>query len=197
MKTAVLAILGIFAIQAFAPAAASADEPLQVDRAFAISASRGPGGSLSVEWDIADGYYLYRDRIAARTPNGAALTVETSPGLVKDDPNFGPSEIYYGHAEATLPKPGSGPVELTYQGCQEDDICYAPETRLMDPVTLAVSDPSPPGTYPAVDWKTEALTPSTVETGPQGSAIPSGFDLAADEGLIQSLLGQGGSNPDE
>src|SRR5690606_16865136 len=105
--------------------------------------SEGPGGSLSVEWDIADGYYLYRDRIAARTADGAALTVETPSGLKKDDPNFGPSEIYYRRAEAVLSEPGLGPVEITYQGCQEDGICYAPETRLVDPVSLAVSDPAP------------------------------------------------------
>lgn len=192
MKKAVLGILGMLAIQAFALASAWGDEPLPVDRAFAVSASRAPGGSLSVEWDIADGYYLYRDRIAARTPDGAALAVETSPGLVKDDPNFGPSEIYYDRAGAVLPDPGSGPVELTYQGCQEDGICYAPETRLVDPVTLAVSDPAPLGAYPAVNWETEGVS-LAAEAGAKKAAGSAGFELAADDGLIPSLLGKGGT----
>lgn len=193
MKKTVIGILGMLAFQVFAPAAASPGEPLPVDRAFAISVQQGSGGSLSLEWDIADGYYLYRDRVAARIPDGAALTVETTPGLVKDDPNFGSTEIYYRHAEAVVPDPGSGPIEITYQGCQEDGICYAPEIRLVDPVTLAVSDPAPLGAYPAVNWETEAAAPPVAEAGAPQAAGPADFALAPDDGLVQSLLGKGGT----
>jgi len=187
---AAFAILGMVAVQALAPAA-FAQEPLPVDRAFALSVSQGPGGSLSAEWDIADGYYLYRDRVTASDPDGTGLAVETSPGVAKDDPTFGVSEIYYGHAEAVLPNPGSGPFELTYQGCQENGICYAPETRVVNPVTLSVSDPSPSGAYPAVSWATGAA-PSAAEAGAR-PADAAGFQLAAGDGLVQSLLGKGGA----
>ncbi len=190
MTKAVLAILGMLAIQAFA-SGASAAEPLPVDRAFAISARQGPDGSLAVEWDITEGYYLYRDRIAARDAAGDVLGVETSPGIVKDDPNFGPSEIYYRRAEAVLPDPSSAPVEITYQGCQEDGICYAPETRVVDPVTLAVSDRSPLRAYPGVNRETEGASPIEAETSQ--SAATTDFELAADEGIVQSLQGKGGT----
>lgn len=193
MKKAVIGILGLLALNAFAPAAASPGEPLPVDRAFTISVSQGTGGSLSLEWNIADGYYLYRDRVAARIPDGAALAVETEPGLVKDDPNFGRTEIYYRRAEAVVPDPGSGPIEITYQGCQEDGICYAPEIRLVDPVTLAVSDPAPLGAYPAVNWETEAAAPPETEAGAGQAAETADFELAPDDGLVQSLLGKGGT----
>jgi len=193
MKKAVIGILGLLAFLAFSPAAAGPGEPLPVDRAFTISVSQGSGGSLSLEWNIADGYYLYRDRLAARVPNGAALTVETVPGLVKDDPNFGPSEIYYRRAEAIVPDPGSDPIELTYQGCQEDGICYAPEIRLIDPVTLAVSDPAPLGAYPVVNWETESVARPAAEAAAQQAAGTPDFELAPDDGLIQSLLGKGGT----
>ncbi|RUM98958.1 protein-disulfide reductase DsbD [Pseudaminobacter arsenicus] len=192
MKKAALGILGMLVIQLFAPAVASSGEPLPVDRAFAISASQGAGGSLSVEWKIAEGYYLYRDRIAARVPKGAALTVETPPGLVKDDPNFGPSEIYYRRAEAVLSNAGSAPIELTYQGCQENGICYAPETRLVDPATLTVSDPVPLRPPPVVNWETEGVSASPVEPGIEQATGTEGFELAADAGLIQSLRVEGG-----
>ncbi|MGB3901253.1 MAG: protein-disulfide reductase DsbD [Mesorhizobium sp.] len=191
MKKTAAGILAVLASLGIALTDAAAQEPLPVDQAFAISASEGPGGSLSVEWDIADGYYLYRDRIAARTADGAALTVETPSGLKKDDPNFGPSEIYYRRAEAVLSEPGLGPVEITYQGCQEDGICYAPETRLVDPVSLAVSDPAP--LHPAVAWQSEDAAPAAVEGGSSEVAGSAGFELAADEGLVQSLLGEGGA----
>lgn len=192
MTKAVLAILGMLAIQAFG-SGAFAEEPLPVDRAFAISAKQGPDGSLSVEWDIAEGYYLYRDRIAARDAAGGVLGIETFPGIVKDDPNFGPSEIYYRRADAVLPDPGPAPVEITYQGCQEDGICYAPETREVDPVTLAVSDRSPLRAYPAVSWETEGAAASALEAETSQSAATTGFELAADEGIVQSLQGKGGT----
>ncbi len=184
---AILGILAMFAAHALAPTAALANEPLPVDRAFTISTSQGSGG-LSVEWEIADGYYLYSDRIAARTADGATLQVQTPSGIAKDDPNFGPSEVYYGRAEATVPQAGSEPVEITYQGCQEDGICYAPETRLVDPVSLAITDPSPT-TSPQLAWTSEPAEPAVA---PGSAQEASAFQLAPDEGLVGSLLGQGG-----
>jgi len=191
MKKTAAIILAVLASFCIALSAAAASEPLPVDHAFAISVSQGPSGSFSVEWTIADGYYLYRDRIAAQTTGGAALTVETSPGIQKDDPNFGPSEVYYDRAEAVVPA-GSGPIEVTYQGCQEDGICYAPETRLVDPLSLAVSNPAPPAIHSAVNWQSEDAARAP-EAGTHAAAASANFDLAADEGLVQSLLGEGGA----
>ncbi|WP_173931769.1 protein-disulfide reductase DsbD [Chelativorans sp. Marseille-P2723] len=185
MKKTAAGILAVLASLGIALTAAVADEPLPVDQAFKIAASQGPGGSLEIEWEIAEGYYLYRDRIAARAADGAALTVETPPGLQKDDPNFGPSEIYYGRAEAVLSDRVSNPIEISYQGCQEDGICYAPERRLVDPVTFAITNPTPM-TRAQVAWSSEpAVEPKSGLESP-------GFQLAADEGLVQSLLGKGG-----
>ena len=184
MKKAVLGIVAMLAFQGVAPAAASPDTPLPADQAFTISASQGSEGLLRVEWDIADGYYLYRDRITARSPDGATLSVETSPGIAKDDPNFGLSEVYYDWATAIV-SAGSRSIEISYQGCQEDGICYAPERRLIDPVTLTIASPSPP-TLAQAPWTTEPAAATRTGTEPQR------FELAPDKGLVQSLLGRGG-----
>lgn len=40
---------------------------LQPDAAFAFSSSLTDRSTLQVNWDIADGYYLYRDRIRFST----------------------------------------------------------------------------------------------------------------------------------
>ena len=182
MKKTVLAILGMLAVQAVLPAAsASPARPLPADKAFSMTVSQGPKGSIAVEWAIADGYYLYRDRIAARAPDGTDLIIETDPGIVKDDPNFGRSEIYYDRAKAVIGQPGTAPVEITYQGCQENGICYAPETRQVDPVSLAVSS-SAPAERASVRWSTENV-----------ASAPAGLQIAADQGLVQSLLGKGGT----
>lgn len=41
-------------------AASTADEPLPVDDAFALEVAR-TGDKVELRWEIADGYYLYRD----------------------------------------------------------------------------------------------------------------------------------------
>lgn len=193
MKKTVLAIFGMLAVQAILPAgAASPADPLPVDEAFAMTVSPGPGGSLAVEWAIADGYYLYRDRVAARAQDGADLIIETVPGVAKNDPNFGRSEIYYDRAKAVVRQPGAEPVEITYQGCQENGICYAPETRKIDPVSLAISG-SAPAEGVSVEWSTENAPLSPNDTGPQEAPGSTGLRIAADQSLVQSFLDKGGA----
>ncbi len=156
--------------------------PLPVDEAFRLSAAKDTDGRLVLNWQIAAGYYLYRDHIEARDGEGKALVVDTQPGLSRDDPNFGRLEVYYGHASASLRADGA-PIELTYQGCQEDGICYRPETRTVDPVTLTVS--SEMGRMVKSFAAGSAFAPAV----PQGAA----FDLAPEKGLVESLLDRGGA----
>lgn len=158
---------------------------LQADEAFGLTATHAPDGGVTFEWAIADGYYLYRDHIAAKNAaGGAALKLETSEGTKEDDPNFGVSEVYYGSASAHLPKEAASEILLTYQGCKKDSICYPPETRSVNVATLEIK-PVAPG------------------FGAIGPATPVGEDLgtsdfrlsqdAASGGMVTSLLADGGS----
>ncbi len=104
------------------------DAPLRPEEAFVLTATPLPAGGLALEWQIEDGYYLYRDYLAAATLAGEALVLETPTGITKDDPNFGPSEIYYDTLTARLGET-VGTVNITWQGCQEDGLCYPPITR--------------------------------------------------------------------
>ncbi|MDT8853731.1 protein-disulfide reductase DsbD [Paracoccaceae bacterium Fryx2] len=108
------------------------EAPLRAEEAFALSATPSPAGGLVLHWRIAEGYYLYRDFLAAATPDGAALALETPTGISKDDPTFGPSEIYHDSVTARLAATGST-VSITWQGCQEDGLCYPPITRAVTP----------------------------------------------------------------
>ena len=57
------------------------------------------------------------------------------PPQIKNDPFFGPSEVYYNLVEATLrlrPKNKdkiNGILNLIYQGCWEGGVCY-PEEKI-------------------------------------------------------------------
>ena len=121
-------------------AASTAEEPLPVDDAFALEVARS-GERVEVRWRIADGYYLYRDHFRV-TAAGTDTSFTVSDGVRKDDPGFGDVEVLYEQAALTLPA-GNGSVEITYQGCQEDGICYRPEVRHVDLATLAIVNPDP------------------------------------------------------
>lgn len=174
------AILVAFFMMVLSSAVAAS--PLPVDDAFGLSVAKDGDNRLLLNWQISDGYYLYRDHIEAKDAKGEALVVDTQPGIAKDDPNFGQLEVYYTRASASVPV-GSEPIQLTYQGCQEDGICYRPETRTIDPVTLAVSSQMGKAFSQGSPF-TAASTPND-----QGKA----FALAPEKGMIENLLDQGGS----
>ena len=166
-----------------------AAEPLPADDAFRLSAKQGNDG-ITFNWNIADGYYLYRNHIAAKE-NETPLKIYSDPGVEKNDPTFGQTEVYYGFATASVTPSKSGPITLEYQGCQEDGICYPLETRIVDPTTLEISKPELTTSFSNFTYKrskTPAATPA--EAKPEASAEPA-IEVAKEKGLVQSLLDDG------
>ena len=86
-----VAALGV-AVLAFAQGS-----PLPPDRAFRFSAALIDSRTIEARFTIAEGYYLYRDKIHfAVEPATAGLTVPPLPeGKVKEDQFFGRVETQY------------------------------------------------------------------------------------------------------
>lgn len=129
---------------ALIPAAGVAQTPIPVGEAFRLRVSRDAQQDLRLDWTITPGHYLYRDKIAVRTADGQTLPVTTDAGERKDDPIFGPTEIYRDKAQAGVSKadlPGSATtVDVVYQGCAEKGVCYPPVTKTIDLATPAVRE---------------------------------------------------------
>lgn len=122
-------------------AAVYAQTPPSADQVFQLRVAPGPAGELVLNWTIAPGNYLYRDKIAATTPVGSALEVSTDGGEIEDDPSFGQTEIYRNHAQAVVASkslPQDGKIVVTFQGCAEKGICYPPVKKIVDPGTMSV-----------------------------------------------------------
>ena len=117
--------------------------PMDPREAFRIELHAVKDGRAEIGWKIAPGYYLYREHISATDGEGRDLALETPAGKIKDDPNFGAVEVYYDEASAILPRAG-GKVQVTWQGCQEDGICYAPVTSDLELPALARPAPDRP-----------------------------------------------------
>ena len=119
-------------------------QALPVDEAFRFEAIAMSPTELLARWTIADGYYLYRDKIELALGAEAPARVEAiqlPPGEPMVDEHFGDVEVYYGQVEVPvqLARTGgeAGDVLLTglYQGCKEAGICYPPTERQI-PVAL-------------------------------------------------------------
>ena len=118
-----------------------AQMPPSADQVFRLRVAPGAAGALVLDWTIAPGNYLYRDKIAATTPGGSAIEVSTESGEIKDDPSFGQTEIYRNQAHAAVAAdllPQDGNLVVTFQGCAEKGICYPPVRKTFDPRTMSV-----------------------------------------------------------
>ncbi len=113
---------------------------LPPDRAFRVS-SHIDGNILHVSWVIADGYYLYREKMAieAESPDLVVATANFPSGITKTDPYLGTQQIFTQQIEATAAFSrsdyGAHPIQIkvTYQGCAEAGLCYPPMTKVIFP----------------------------------------------------------------
>lgn len=110
--------------------AVDASQLLPPEQAFVPQVKADKQG-VTVEFKIADGYYLYRDKITvAAEPQTAFGDTQYAPGKEKEDEFFGKQTVYYHAAQAVFPYKAapSGTYKLTvlYQGCADVGVCYPP-----------------------------------------------------------------------
>ena len=91
------------------------------------------GDDILVNWNIADGYYLYRDKMRF-SAEGAELGVPVYPaGEIHSDEFFGEQIILRGSADVRIPllrvPANSTKLELLIrsQGCADYGLCYPPQ----------------------------------------------------------------------
>ena len=125
---------------------ASSDEILDPEIAFLVSAEVLADGQLHLNWDIKPGYYLYKNKFSAATdnPDISFRNFSFPTGKVKEDPAFGQVEVYYDQNSASGLIAFSDVnlqefnLNVAYQGCKEDSVCYPPIKKTL-PITLPAS----------------------------------------------------------
>ena len=98
--------------------------------AFKFSARMDGERTAVVTYDIAPGYYMYRERFAFKARGATLGTPQTPAGKIKFDETFGKDvETYHGSVTIRIPVEGSGPFTLdaTSQGCADAGLCYPPQ----------------------------------------------------------------------
>lgn len=155
-----------------------AQDILPANQVFIPRISAVDNAVITVDIDIkSGGYYLYRQRLLSVSVNDQPVALDKlqlSDGVDKTDPFFGTQSIWYGgkqHAQLQVPyqnpnQQSTATVRLTYQGCQDEVICYPPETT-----TLTATLPSKLSTTQIESGSQSATTPpsSISSTPPQWS----------------------------
>ncbi len=120
------------------------EQLLPADEAFHFSAEVADPETLRLDWQIADGYYLYRKqfKIKSLTPGISLARLQLPPGKTKQDPEYGTTEVYYHQVSATttIDRPATATsltLEVRYQGCADRGVCYPPILK-----TLTLNLPS-------------------------------------------------------
>ncbi len=132
---AFLLLAAVGATGAVGAVGAATSDPtfLEPEQAFKMTAQARGAHAVAVEFEVAEGYYLYKGKITVSADQGAVLgEVDFPPALSKVDPQFGPTDIYRG--SVILPvavKQAEAPFTLTVkaQGCADAGLCYAPFMR--------------------------------------------------------------------
>jgi len=142
----------LLAFVVFAPSAlAAGPKLLPAEEAFRLSARALDSATIEIRYDVADGYYLYRDKLrfaVQPAPLGAGTPV-LPPGKVHEDAFFGASTIYRGPAVIRLPivaaKPGDRlTLVADSQGCADAGVCYPPQRQSLQPVLPAAAGAATP-----------------------------------------------------
>ena len=121
---------------------------LPVDQAFVLSASSPSRDRVLVRFDIADDYYLYRDKtkITVRSQDAQLGEVRFPNGEIQHDDYFGEQVVYRRELIAEVPVAAVAgarelPLEVSFQGCADAGLCYPP-TRKQLTIALASASAS-------------------------------------------------------
>lgn len=131
-------------------AAAAEDDFLDPEKAFAFSARMLDARTIEARWKIADGYFMYREKISFAADNGVALGAPELPrGKIKFDTNFNKDvETHRDELVVRIPvAAGGGAFTLTAasQGCADRGLCYPPQAQTAPLVLAASTAAAPPG----------------------------------------------------
>ncbi|MDZ4315523.1 MAG: protein-disulfide reductase DsbD [Azonexus sp.] len=148
----------IFLLFSFLFSLAHAQEFLDPAVAFKPSAKALDAQTIEIRFEIAKGYYLYRNafRVVADGDMAKVGALQIPKGKEKDDENFGMVEVYYKTVTFLAPveRSTSGVLPLTLkitsQGCADAGVCYPPQTQnlsltLPDPATTPSANITPAG----------------------------------------------------
>jgi len=148
----------------------SEPELMPVDQAFAFDFKQ-EGNKVTLNWVIADGYYMYRDKLKFSV-NGAELgTIDLPKGKPHNDEYFGEQEVYYTYIDIPVglkQADENSTLSVTFMGCAEGKLCYPPTKRDVSLKAVAAND----GQIASSANSGENTKPAATDTDAKASSAP-------------------------
>ncbi len=116
-----------------------------VEQAFKLTAKASTRDSVTLQWEIMDGYYLYRSKLGfiSQSPDVTLGDAQIPAGEKKQDEFFGEVETFRNDLIVHLPTSAAATLEnfdvlVKHQGCADIGVCYPPQKT-----TLNIQLPAP------------------------------------------------------
>jgi thiol:disulfide interchange protein DsbD len=127
------------------------DEALPADEVFIADAFAVDGNTIEFGIRLLPNYYLYKSKISVVSLHDDARVagLDLPKGKVKTDEWLGEQEVYFDEVFGTVAIARATPeamdldIQLNYQGCKVDGICYLPVSKTLTvsmPVAKAITD---------------------------------------------------------
>jgi thiol:disulfide interchange protein DsbD len=139
-------LLVCFAANAFA---ITHRKPLSPEEAFVLTVKVNHANEATVEWHIAKGYYLYRQRLHISLIPNTNAEILYPQGQMKQDSGRGRYEVYTGKLSIPIllqTSVASTQLSIDYQGCSESGFCYPP---MHNNIMLTFNDQASSASSPA------------------------------------------------
>ena len=140
-------------------------ELMPVDQAFVFD-SKQEGNQVKLNWVIADGYYMYRDKLKFSV-NGAELgTVALPKGKPHEDEYFGKQEVYYTYVDIPVglkQADENATLTVTFMGCAEGKLCYPPTKHEVVLKAIAANNGLIAGAESTTTTEQTSTEPSTAD----------------------------------
>ncbi|MFT5758305.1 MAG: thiol:disulfide interchange protein DsbD [Alteromonadaceae bacterium] len=110
------------------------DEFLPVDEAFEFNFHQ-KNDKLTISFNIADGYYLYRHQFKFITENAQIVPVVLPAGEDHEDEFFGIQKVFTGQLDFPIDisqTNNNANITVRYQGCAEKGLCYPPKKQKIE-----------------------------------------------------------------
>lgn len=143
---------------------------LPPDKAFSYQTETTDNGQIKLKWSVAPGYYMYKSRLKIKGDPSDPKSVDLPDGEQIEDEYFGKQEVFKKDYTVKIDPGKADKIKLTWQGCAEKGLCYAPQSdsfKVPDSAGSSSDDKSDKGTNdsPAEDsdQANEADTPSATD----------------------------------
>ena len=187
----VLGILFLFCAQARA-----ADEFLDPDVAFKANARALDERTVEVSFEIAPGYYLYREQFKFEATQAALGAAVVPPGKVKFDETFQKNvETHRGMLRIAIPVSQAGPsfpLAVSYQGCADKGLCYPPAQMKVNVSLAAFGGSGSVTVLPGREMSLGNIPPAAARDVGINTASPTdstGIDAALQSGRFWTVIG--------